>query len=201
MYKGDRYLPAVVALLLLGPAVAVAETRLSAGTLLVAEESISDPSFAETVILLIDVEAGGSIGLVVNRPAARTVADAIDGLPSAAGTTLPLFIGGPVQPARFSLLSRKATGGGRRVVDGVYFSRQIGVLRQLLDSGGGLADLRVFAGHSAWLPNQLEMELLQGEWCVLSGRATEVFRPQPEQLWSELYPRCRQQWVNWSSGR
>ena len=43
--------------------------RLARGKLLVASERLVDPNFRETVVLLLEYEAGGgALGVVINRP-------------------------------------------------------------------------------------------------------------------------------------
>ena len=70
--------------------------RPAAGRLLVATPSLVDPNFANAVVLLLDHDGDGSLGVVLNRPSAITVAAV---LPDWAGSVDPpevLFEGGPV---------------------------------------------------------------------------------------------------------
>ena len=39
--------------------------------------------------------------------------------------------------------------------------------------------LRVFAGHAGWSAGQLDGELAQGAWFVVSGSASDVFSDDP----------------------
>src|SRR5438552_1721792 len=57
-----------------------------AGSFLVARPVLRDPSFRQTVVLLLQHSAGGAFGLVVNRPAQTP-----GGLP------FPVFVGGPCE--------------------------------------------------------------------------------------------------------
>ena len=41
-----------------------------AGQFLIAEPDMTDPNFEETVILMLEHDAGGALGLVINRPLA-----------------------------------------------------------------------------------------------------------------------------------
>ena len=51
--------------------------NLRAGRLLVASRDLSDPNFAETVVLLVRHDDEGVLGLILNRPSDTTVAEAV----------------------------------------------------------------------------------------------------------------------------
>src|SRR5882757_1960282 len=69
----------------------------AAGRLLIATGGLADPNFSRTVVLLLDHDSTGTLGVVLNRPTTLDVAEA---LPSWAGLVGPpppvLFQGGPV---------------------------------------------------------------------------------------------------------
>jgi putative AlgH/UPF0301 family transcriptional regulator len=50
----------------------------------------------------------------------------------------------------------------------------------------GTDELRVFAGHAAWVPGQLEGEIDAGGWQLLHGTAEIVFDANPGRLWMQL---------------
>ena len=50
----------------------------------------------------------------------------------------------------------------------------------------GTNDLRLYAGHAAWEPGQLQSEINAGGWQVLAGTAELVFHTDPGTLWTEL---------------
>ena len=74
-------------------------TPLGKGVLLVARPSLSDTSFARTVVLILHHERAGALGLVINKPVALDLAELIPeaGLPEDHG--IPVHYGGPVMPA------------------------------------------------------------------------------------------------------
>ncbi|NJK89183.1 MAG: YqgE/AlgH family protein [Myxococcales bacterium] len=69
---------------------------------LVAAPSLLDPNFAQSVVLLVDHRAEGSLGFVVNRPATINFQSVVAelGLSVNAGgpPSVPVLIGGPVSP-------------------------------------------------------------------------------------------------------
>src|SRR5947209_8041521 len=72
-----------------------------AGELLVAEPDMGDPRFAHTVILIVEDDPDGALGVVLNRPAGeRTLASLLDAAgQKSAGVSgsVKIFAGGPVQ--------------------------------------------------------------------------------------------------------
>jgi putative transcriptional regulator len=71
-------------------------------------------------------------------------------------------------------------------MEGVYYSGEREVLEELMAEGKRSDELRLFIGHSGWAPGQLEAELLQGTWDVVSADVFTLFRTEPEQMWEYL---------------
>ena len=84
-----------------GPEDAPARTSL-AGQFLVAAPEMGDPRFERTVILIVEDDATGALGIVVNRPVGeQPLASLLDAVgEKSAGVTgsVRVFSGGPVQP-------------------------------------------------------------------------------------------------------
>src|SRR5215472_18573431 len=76
------------------------EERLSrnlTGSLLVAHPNMVDPNFRRTVLFVSEHEpAEGALGVIINRPLDRPVAELVSGTPPAELADVPVFLGGPV---------------------------------------------------------------------------------------------------------
>ena len=76
------------------------DERLShnfAGSLLVAHPNMVDPNFRRTVLFVSEHEANeGALGVIINRPLDRPVAELVSGTPPAGLADVPVFLGGPV---------------------------------------------------------------------------------------------------------
>src|SRR5947208_15927799 len=78
----------------------LADERVSgnfAGSLLVAHPNMVDPNFRRTVLFVSEHEANeGALGVIINRPLDRPVAELVSGTPPAGLADVPVFLGGPV---------------------------------------------------------------------------------------------------------
>jgi putative transcriptional regulator len=140
------------------------------GKLLIASSAILDGHFNKSVVLIIDHDSRGSLGLILNHL-----------LPGDRRRKHPLFKGGPVDPDHRSLLHASAAlASGEAVIDGVYFESSDDLLTEL--AGEQLA-YRRFAGYAGWATGQLEYELRTHSWSVIDGRADLVFHEPGIDLW------------------
>src|SRR5204863_4138145 len=74
-----------------------ASSRSLAGSLLVAHPSMLDPNFRRTVLFISEHDPNeGALGVIINRPLDRQVADLVTDTPPAGLAGVPVFLGGPV---------------------------------------------------------------------------------------------------------
>ncbi len=162
--------------------------------LLVATPGLLDPNFADTVVLLLDVDADGALGVVINRPSAVPVSEVLDPWAESCAEPEVLFRGGPVSPegalAVALLRDADAAPVGFREIDGA--GGRIGLLD--LDTpvelvADTLAELRIFAGYAGWGAAQLAAEIEEGSWYVVQGELPDAFGEDPSQLKREVLRR------------
>ena len=96
---------------------------ISTGTLLVASPQLTDVNFARSVVLVLQNDENGAVGVVLNRPTNLVPATVFPELAEGIGTyDGRLFRGGPIAPTRVLYLVRglaAATVTGPEVVDKV----------------------------------------------------------------------------------
>lgn len=165
------------------------ERALAAGLLLVADERLGDPNFAESVVLLLSYsESDGAMGVILNRPTPMGLDEVFPWFAEIEGREDRLYFGGPVEIDMMVVLLRSPSEprNSRPVLDSVWVTGDPQVLRRAVEGGLQADDLRVFAGYSGWGPGQLEAEFGRGDWRILDAREREIFAPKPEALWREL---------------
>lgn len=159
------------------------------GRLLVAAPSLQDPNFARTVVLLLEHNEGGTLGVVLNRPTDQDLSAVLPQWELFAAQPAALFRGGPVDPDAAVCLGT-TTGAAVAGWQGVLGALGVVDLSQDPDElAGRIAAVRVFVGYAGWGPGQLDVELDEGAWFVVDAEAADVFAVAPERLWSQVLRR------------
>src|SRR5882757_566077 len=162
------------------------------GRLLVATPALADPNFDRAVVLLLDHDEEGSLGVVLNRPTPVDVGDILGPWADHAGEPGVVFQGGPVSlDSALGLAVIPGDEGplGWRRVYGAIGLVDLETPPELLVRA--LGSLRIFAGYAGWGPGQLEAELAEGAWYVVESEPGDVSSPQPENLWRAVLRRQR----------
>ena len=162
-----------------------------AGMLLVATPALVDPNFADSVVLLLDVDENGALGVVLNRPSGVPVDAVLDGWAPVVAEPEVLFQGGPVGAdgalAVALLRDPEDVPVGFRSVSGRLGLVDLDAPVELLE--GSLAGLRIFAGYAGWGAEQLDGEIEEGSWYVVPGETGDAFRIDTSDLWREVLRR------------
>ncbi|WP_328996358.1 YqgE/AlgH family protein [Kribbella sp. NBC_01245] len=162
------------------------------GSLLVATPILDEPPFRRAVILLLDHDDDGALGVVVNRAADlevdRVLADWSDSV-SEPGV---LFMGGPVgtdSALAVAEITDQSDPPGWRECFGRIGLLDLDAPPALL--AGAIRRMRIFAGYSGWGSGQLEDEITEGAWYVVPSEPDDVFSLAPETLWRRVLRRQR----------
>jgi putative transcriptional regulator len=152
--------------------------------LLLSMPQLQDPNFAQTVVLLVEYNADGAFGLVINRPTEVAASEMIQMQPPIEpGNGLPLWIGGPVEPQRgWILTAEEPPSEFRTIRDGLYLSTSPALLRYVLETQPA-PRARVLAGYAGWGPGQLDEELAQSAWLMGGVDLDVVFEVEPSRMW------------------
>lgn len=162
----------------------------TAGMMLVSVPALSDDNFDRTVILMVEHDDNGALGLVLNRPSGTEVVDHLPDLVESVVSPALFFVGGPVAIGGLMALGRRSLSsevdGAMEVVGPVVL-----VDPQALVNGEvrGVEALRLFTGYSGWGPGQLESELELGVWYVVDSLADDVLCLDPGSLWRNVLKR------------
>jgi len=164
------------------------------GQFLVATEELHGPPFAHTVIYLILHDAGGAMGLIVNRPVGEVpLARLLDGLGlDAKGVSgdLRVHYGGPVEPARaFVLHTSDYTGPNTRAIrNGISLSADHEIFDAIGHGRGPARSLFTF-GYAGWAPGQLEAEIGRGSWFTVDADRSLLFSDDYDHKWERATAR------------
>ncbi len=157
----------------------------SAGRILISDPSlVGDPYFARSVVLLVEHNEEGSIGLVLNRPIDIGLDKVLE---EPCSINAKLSFGGPVATdALFFIHSAGlAIPDSQKVCDGIFFGGDFATVGKMLLSGHlNPVDIRFFIGYSGWSPGQLEEELARKSWVVSEAPSlARIFSSDTRMLW------------------
>lgn len=171
--------------------------QLGKGVFLIASEKLIDPNFSQTVVLLIDYDQSGALGLIVNRPSGIPLSQALPELEILEKRQDTVFFGGPVGRNQLFLLVRSSLSppDASLVVEDVYASVSLETLRRLMSDGDPEPVFHAHAGYSGWGPGQLDNEVLRGDWYVTPADALTIFDQPAEEIWPNLIKKHRGVWV------
>lgn len=193
----------IVALLLLesiGPTAAgytpiEAASHSLAGQLLVATPELDDPNFSHTIVYMVQHDADGAMGLVINRVfATGPLGKLLEGLGIEEGADskakIQLHYGGPVDRGQgFVLHSPDYRASDTLMVD--EMAALTGSLEVLRDMAAGHGPRRsmLALGYAGWSANQLEAEIARGSWFTIEPDEALLFDDQFATKWQRALAR------------
>ena len=154
--------------------------------LLIAVPQMGDPNFVRSVVLMVEHNDEGAMGIVINQPSEIALEEIGKeqgiGVHAAAG---PAYIGGPVQRERGFLVHRRAdVPDSIALQDGVYLSVSTDSLKALLE--GEPNAYRLCLGYAGWGAGQLEREMVAGGWLNSKISAGRIFDTPTEKIWDAV---------------
>ena len=143
------------------------------GQFLVASPHLRDPNFAQTVVLMLQHEEQGALGVIINRPGDKTVDEVWKMIGNdPVGCDAPVHVGGPV-PGPLIAIHNQKKFAEKEILPRLYMSMQKHSIDLLVRRTG--AEFRLFSGHSGWGGGQLENEMRVGGWLTWPASPAEVF--------------------------
>lgn len=165
-------------------------TGPAAGQMLVATEPGEKGYFDQSVVLLLDHNDQGTLGVRLDKMAEVEMVEALEQFQEHLTPPARLFEGGPVQPQAAVCLAQVANSaedppGWKRIFG------DVGVLDletpvELV--AGAFSHARIYVGLAGWEPGQLEGELIRGSWFRTTARAEELFGT-PAGMWRTVLRR------------
>jgi putative transcriptional regulator len=173
-------------------------TQLAKGKLLVASRHLTDPNFAETVILLLDYAKEGAMGVILNRPTEVDLATVMPEIKALKKRKDIISLGGPVGRENVLLLVRSPhpLERAQQIFGDCYIIANQKVLTHLIGAGNPNLKLRAFVGYAGWAPSQLEAEVSRRDWHIVSADATTVFDTAADKMWPTLIKSSELEWAS-----
>jgi putative transcriptional regulator len=159
-----------------------------ANQLLIALPTLADPNFARSVTLICQYDAGGAMGIVVNRQSEYTLGDVLEQMQiessDEALRARAVLAGGPVHPERGFVLhdGDHAWDSSMEIARGLYVTTSRDIL-EAMARGEGPPHAAVALGCAGWGAGQLEFELAENSWLTAPADPELLFETPVEQRW------------------
>jgi putative transcriptional regulator len=155
------------------------------GQFLVAAPTLTDPNFNRAVVLMLQHDENGALGVIINRTLEVTVRQACEQVLGADfDIDGSLHHGGPCEAVLMVLHSDPfADTDDDPVLPGVFYTTDKDTVEHLLNDPP--AEIKFIVGYSGWGAGQLEEELKSGSWIITPATAERIFAP-PDRLWVRL---------------
>lgn len=158
--------------------------------LLVSVPATGDENFDQTVVLVVEHDDEGALGLVLNRPTPEQVADHLPQLGERLASPPVFFSGGPVGAGGLLVVGRRRLAGVEDFVTPVVGPIVLVQPDAMIEGRVEAVDvIRLFTGYSGWGPGQLDAELAAGGWHLVDPLPDDVFCVDPEGLWRAVMRR------------
>ena len=161
---------------------------------LVAMPRLRDPNFQKTVVLVMEHNADGAMGFILNRPAETDVRDLVVSSDLEIPPNIQAWFGGPVGDDNGLILYKPDEENTWGDIIEISSSEEtllklIGHHKSPKDYNQYMYPYRFVIGHSAWEGGQLDDEIRSGIW--LPGQMNKnLLLDCP---WQEMWPRCLDQ--------
>lgn len=157
------------------------------GQLLVASGRLTEPHFARSIVLIVQHDDDGVLGVILNRPLEISVADACGPMVDAAGEVESAINEGGPCPGPLMVLHGDASAAGDEIAEGIWFAAEREPIEQIMRADTHPA--KYFANYSGWGVEQLEREIQEGTWIITPATPFDVFEADPETQWNKLTAR------------
>lgn len=167
--------------------------------LLCAVPQLQDPNFERSVVLMLEHNTKGALGLVVNNPLPNTMAEVADGLDLEwlGEDEQTVRLGGPVEPMRGWIVHDQAAWDptADEILPGIYLTTSLEPVTRAGRTRIGVpgSNFMFLLGYAGWQSAQLEDEIAAGSWVAVplaeepaaySGVGPQfLFETDPDDMW------------------
>ena len=153
------------------------------GQLLIASPRLVDPNFFRAVILVVEHNDQGALGLILNRPLKLGVEEAWGQISqSPCRATGKLYQGGPCD-GPLMVLHADENLAQKTIMEGLFFSTEKEAVEALVAAEAGWRQF--FVGYAGWSPGQLESEMEEGGWLTSATDLTQI-QAGSDDRWNQL---------------
>lgn len=157
-------------------------TPVHAGSILMAQPFWQDEKYRRSVIIILEHNASGSKGIILNKQSTLIVSDALLDME----ISLPLYYGGPFVPQVISFMHNYAeVPEAFNLGNGLFLDGNYEFFQDMLDQKKiNLRRIKFYSGCVLWTAGQLENEIQENKWWTSKITAQEFFKASADELWT-----------------
>ena len=167
------------------------------GDVLISEPFMNDFYFRRSVILLIDHNEKGSLGVIFNKRLTIPFNEIVQGFPD---FNADVYLGGPVETDRIFFIHTvgEMIPDSHLISNGLYWSGNINVLKSMIKMDLIKPhEVRFYVGYAGWDGGQLRNELKANTWVVGRFTSKQLLRTMPGKMWSDFVKQIGKRYTLW----
>ena len=167
------------------------------GDVLISEPFMNDFYFRRSVILLIDHNEEGSLGVIFNKRLTIPFNEIVQGFPE---FNAEVYLGGPVETDRIFFIHTvgEMIPDSHLISNGLYWSGNINVLKSMIKMDLIKPhEVRFYVGYAGWDGGQLRNELKANTWVVGRFTSKQLLRTMPGKMWSDFVKQIGKRYALW----
>jgi putative transcriptional regulator len=151
------------------------------GHLLIATPQLQSPIFTRSVILMIDQNEEGAVGVIINQQISTTMTDLSGKIfVEDFEWDKPISLGGPVASS-LMLVHTVESLADEEIISGIYITAEGSKVQELIEERPEPS--LVVANYSGWGPGQLDQEIRRDSWLTLPATIDHIFWTGENELW------------------
>lgn len=170
------------------------------GKLLIAEPFLKEDYFHHAAIMLVDYKNGSeAMGLVMNRLTSYSLHDVLESVNDT--VQIPLFCGGPMSTNRLFYIHSLGSiiPDSKQIGNNLFVGGDFDAVLNYLNSGYPTeCVIRFFLGYSGWSPYQLQEEIENNVWAVMSvSNSKEILSGSEDAYWHRCVRQLGKEYKGW----
>jgi len=143
---------------------------------------VTEDSFEESVVLLLEDNPESSYGIIINKPLGKTLADLDSNFANTPLGDVAVYYGGPVNRDKFSLVVWNDEDENHSDFSfGIKTDKALELLEEFPN-----AKIAAFMGFAGWQENQLDSELKTGGWYLEEVNTKYIGNKNCKNIWKKL---------------
>ena len=167
------------------------------GDVLISEPFMNDFYFRRSVILLIDHNEKGSLGVIFNKRLTIPFNEIVQGFPE---FKADVYLGGPVETDRIFFIHTigEMIPDSYKISDGLYWSGNVNALKAMIKMDLIKPhEVRFYVGYAGWDSGQLRNELKANTWLVGKFSSKQLLTTIPGKMWKNFVKQMGKRYMLW----